>query len=504
MIIVILVLLICCMFYFLIKLKNMLSFWMLALYIGCFFVVLGYMYYYAKSGGVSKDVYILLFLHKDIMNHLMYSTIPLDELSMFIVLGRSIFIYSNICFGIKVYFNRNIKENRKLYLLVSIFPIIHTIWYYPSLYRDIFVHRYHLINNISRIFIVIYTLISIMLVYMKYRKINIPYFKKQLRYILMAVLSINVLFYLFGFFGTMQISDPNTLGYLYSTFAMLQSSVALLPWYIIIIVAVSFIVIGFVFLWNYSKIEEQIGKPDFFLERKLKTAHMGARIFTHGIKNQLLSTRVLLRRTRQLLQDDNIDKEKVEKTVNDLEQLNEQMLARMDVLYRTFKSNTMQLKPLSVKHVINQAVEKIGEGKEDIFFLVKDFEDKIILGDIAHLTEAIYNIIKNGIDAIKAKNSDELGKIIIDCHYESTWCVIEIVDNGIGIENNKINKIFDPFYTNKNTNYNWGIGLSYAQQIIKSQFGYIRTDSKVNVGTTFFIFLPIYRTDKKDSRGQLN
>ncbi|GKX31883.1 hypothetical protein SH1V18_43630 [Vallitalea longa] len=499
MIIIILILLIGCMFYFFIKLKNMLSFWMLALYIGCFFVVLGYMYYYAKNGGVSKDVYILLFLHKNIMDYLMYSPIPLDKLSMFIVMGRSIFIYSNLCFGIKVYFNKNIKDNKKWYALVSIFPIIHTIWYYPSLYRKFFVHRYHLINNISRIFIVIYTVISIILIYMKYKKINIPYFKKQLKYILAAVLSINVLFYLFGFFGTMQISDPNTLGYLYSTFAMLQSSVALLPWYVIISVAVLFIGIGFVFLWNYSKIEEQIGKPDLFLERKLKTAHMGARIFTHGIKNQLLSTRVLLRRTRNLINNESIEIEKIEKNINALEQLNEQMLARMDVLYRTFKSNTMQLKPISVRQAIKSALNKTGEFPEDVFFLVKDFEDKIVLGDIAHLTEALYNIIKNSIDAIKAKNSNELGKLIIDCHFESTWCVIEIVDNGIGIEKNKINKIFDPFYTNKNTNYNWGIGLSYAQQIIKSQFGYIRTESEVNVGTTFFIFLPIYKTDKKMS-----
>lgn len=497
MIIVILILLIGCMFYFMLKIKNMLSFWMLALYVGCFLVVLGYMYYYAKNGGVSKDVYILLFLHKSIMDNLMYSTIPLDKISMFIVLGRSIFIFSNICFAIEVYFKKSIRENKKLYLLVSIFPILHTIWYQPHLYREYFVHNYLLINRISRTGIVIYTVISILLIFMKYRNINIPYIKKQLKYILFAVISINVLFYLFGFFGTMQISDPNTLGYLYSTFAMLQSSVALLPWYVIITTAVLFIGIGFVFLLNYSKIEEQIGKPDLFLERKLKTAHMGARIFTHGIKNQLLSTRVLLKRTKNLLHKDSIDVNKLENNIKALEQLNEQMLDRMDVLYRTFKSNSMQLKPVSVRQVIQYAIDKIEEFPQDIFLLVKEFEDKMILADIAHLTEALYNVIKNSIDAIQAKNSDEMGRLIIDCHFESTWCVIEIVDNGIGIEKKNINKIFDPFYTNKNTNYNWGVGLSYVQQIIKSQFGYIRTKSEVNVGTTFFIFLPIYRTDKK-------
>ena len=62
--------------------------------------------------------------------------------------------------------------------------------------------------------------------------------------------------------------------------------------------------------------------------------------------------------------------------------------------------------------------------------------------------------------------------------------------NGIPVEQRK--HIFEPFYSSKNSNYNWGMGLYYVRSIVKSHFGVLRLDTKVGEGSSFFILLPRY------------
>ena len=77
-------------------------------------------------------------------------------------------------------------------------------------------------------------------------------------------------------------------------------------------------------------------------------------------------------------------------------------------------------------------------------------------------------------------------------HDERLYIVFEIKDNANGIPRTEQKKIFDPFYTNKNTNFNWGMGLYYVRQIVKSHLGILRLESTEGVGTSFFAMLPRY------------
>ncbi|MBN2650862.1 MAG: transporter substrate-binding domain-containing protein [Spirochaetales bacterium] len=73
----------------------------------------------------------------------------------------------------------------------------------------------------------------------------------------------------------------------------------------------------------------------------------------------------------------------------------------------------------------------------------------------------------------------------LDCGF----CMISIIDNGVGIPKEMVNKIFDPLYTTKKEGS--GLGLSMVLNIIKGHSGYIEIDSHVNQGTTFNLFLKI-------------
>jgi CheY-like chemotaxis protein len=73
----------------------------------------------------------------------------------------------------------------------------------------------------------------------------------------------------------------------------------------------------------------------------------------------------------------------------------------------------------------------------------------------------------------------------------SKYAEISIEDNGAGISESHIPKIYDPFFTTKEEGKGTGLGLSTVYGIVKQSGGCIRVNSKVNEGTKFSIILPI-------------
>jgi two-component system NtrC family sensor kinase len=67
---------------------------------------------------------------------------------------------------------------------------------------------------------------------------------------------------------------------------------------------------------------------------------------------------------------------------------------------------------------------------------------------------------------------------------------IHVEDNGNGIPQNIVDKIFQPFFTTKPTGQGTGLGLSLSYNIIKAHNGTIVVDSKEGKGTEFIIYLP--------------
>ncbi|HEV8508401.1 MAG TPA: HAMP domain-containing sensor histidine kinase, partial [Chitinophagaceae bacterium] len=68
---------------------------------------------------------------------------------------------------------------------------------------------------------------------------------------------------------------------------------------------------------------------------------------------------------------------------------------------------------------------------------------------------------------------------------------IKVADNGDGIPQNVVDKIFQPFFTTKPTGQGTGLGLSLAYDIVKAHGGEIKVDTKEYEGTGFTITLPV-------------
>lgn len=110
------------------------------------------------------------------------------------------------------------------------------------------------------------------------------------------------------------------------------------------------------------------------------------------------------------------------------------------------------------------------------------------------ISRVLLNIINNAFYAVhdKAQKSGDGYKplVTVRTKKEAGKVVITIQDNGDGIPENIIHKIFQPFFTTKPTGQGTGLGLSMSYDIVKSQGGDIQVSSEEGKGTTFTIQLP--------------
>jgi len=107
------------------------------------------------------------------------------------------------------------------------------------------------------------------------------------------------------------------------------------------------------------------------------------------------------------------------------------------------------------------------------------------------MIEVFKDIIDNCIQSIQTMPLPESGEITISGTRKSGKCVIEFVDNGIGIPPNRLETIFRPGESTKNKDYNTGMGLSNSKKIVEAHGGNILADSQGSgMGATIVIKLP--------------
>ena len=120
-----------------------------------------------------------------------------------------------------------------------------------------------------------------------------------------------------------------------------------------------------------------------------------------------------------------------------------------------------------------------------------------ILGNTYKFEQVIINLLVNAQDALiekKSKQEEDFEMIIdIRSYQEDQFLVVEIVDNGIGINDDDIDNVILPFYTTKEEGKGTGLGLSICYQIIKEMNGVIDIKSDSINGTKFKIVLDIQK-----------
>ncbi len=110
----------------------------------------------------------------------------------------------------------------------------------------------------------------------------------------------------------------------------------------------------------------------------------------------------------------------------------------------------------------------------------------------SEIEQVIFNLLKNSAQAFMEQGrKNRYPRIDIETGVERKYVVITISDNGPGIEKEMLNKIFDPFFSTKETGIGTGLGLSVSYFIIVNNHkGVITAESEVGKGSTFTVKLP--------------
>ncbi len=146
----------------------------------------------------------------------------------------------------------------------------------------------------------------------------------------------------------------------------------------------------------------------------------------------------------------------------------------------------------------------LNQGLKDTLLIARNrIEDKVSLeveyGDIgiieaygSQVNQVLLNIVLNSIEAVSEKHNDNKGSVNIKTYIENNYVVVSFKDDGIGIDEEHISSLFNPFYTTKPVGEGLGLGLSMSYDIIiNKHHGKIDVVSDPGVGTEFLIFLPL-------------
>jgi len=153
------------------------------------------------------------------------------------------------------------------------------------------------------------------------------------------------------------------------------------------------------------------------------------------------------------------------------------------------KERQPQRDKLNVNSVIEECLELIGpHADEQRVAVVSDLDDlPPLAADAAGLQHALMNLLTNAMAAVE----EEAGIITITSRYDAMnrAVVVSVIDNGSGIAEEDLDRIFTPFYSAKGQE-GTGLGLAVTRKIIEEHGGSVDVNSTVGEGTTFALTLP--------------
>lgn len=475
--------------------RDALSLYLLGISLSNTVMFAGVIVYIAKMGGLAAARPALFFLFPGLQHWLQYLPLPLDRLGFTVALGRTLFPLFALLAALETTMIPWLRRSAYRWrAAAAVLPLLLLVYNFPPVFRWVTNGRFYLIlwmMRLAMVNILLYLGLATVLIAIEYFSISIPFCRRNFRYVVLSILSTEALYLPYATKDPVQIYNVYIAEYIQlGTSTYIGPGMSALGWIVLGVCTTVFVLFGSYGILRYTQIHYDESRQDLRLERKFDTAGTGISVFVHGIKNQLLSSRVLHKRLERALAANPPDLATARACAGQLNGLTEGMLARMDELYQAVRSNAITLRPVPVSEVMESAVARFHGKYPDQEVILAGEADRLVLADAPHLSEAVYNLLINGCEA--AQQAGRVPQVCLCLHKERLWTVLEVADNGGGIPDSLRGKIFDPFYTSKNTNHNWGMGLYYVRKIVKSHFGSIRLESRSGEGSSFFIMLPLY------------
>jgi nitrogen fixation/metabolism regulation signal transduction histidine kinase len=210
-----------------------------------------------------------------------------------------------------------------------------------------------------------------------------------------------------------------------------------------------------------------------------------AKQVAHEIKNPLTPMRLTVQSFQRKFDPEDPD---LKQKLNDYSKTLIQQIDTMSSVASAFSNfasmPAQQNETLNVVEVVEFSLEIFNE---EYLHFESEEEEIITIMDRTQLVRIITNLVKNAIQAIPEEQ--EKKSIVVAVKRVDNMVNITVKDNGIGIESENMERIFEPKFTTKNSGM--GLGLGIIKNIIENYKGTITFETKPGKGTTFIVSLPV-------------
>ena len=231
----------------------------------------------------------------------------------------------------------------------------------------------------------------------------------------------------------------------------------------------------------YKKIKKT--QNELIRLEKLSVVGKFASLIIHDIKNPMSNIKAYAELIKMNISDNNQSVNKsAEVIIGEVDRLNNMTMELLE-----FSRGDMHINktPVNIVAFISTMIDVVKDDfkKKDIEIIFNEKEENVVMLDIDKMKRVFFNIINNASDALLRG-----GKIFVRVTNEDNWIKWSIQDNGIGMEPDVLEKIFEPFFSRKKSGT--GLGMTIVKGIIENHGGHIKALSKKDTGTKFDIYLP--------------
>ena len=241
-----------------------------------------------------------------------------------------------------------------------------------------------------------------------------------------------------------------------------------------------------------------IKKMELILEKNRRLAFIGemAAGLAHEMRNPLASISGSIQVLHKSLPLNETDERLMQIILRGKDQL-ESFMRDFLLLSRPTPGMPEMIKITDIIEDILESIRYLPDWRDDIQ-VIKSLQDHLpfIRANKTEIRQLIWNVLMNAIQSMPngGRVTIETGKDTTDIS-AGQFLEIKISDNGQGIMENDLGKIFEPFYTTREKGT--GLGLAIVNRIVEGHAGKIKVDSRSGEGTTFTIWLPCLQEEAR-------
>jgi len=215
----------------------------------------------------------------------------------------------------------------------------------------------------------------------------------------------------------------------------------------------------------------------------------------HEIKNPLSGMRGAAQLLAASTADPKRTKECTQIIVGEIDRLNALMAQLLDLT----GPSRLERVPVNIHEVVDRVLAIEAASANGKLHFIRRFDPSLppVMGDAGRLTQVLLNLVRNAIQAsapggtVTLTTRMETSYYLAGAHGREQFLSLDVSDQGPGIPDENLARIFSPFFTTKNGGT--GLGLAISQRIVAEHGGVLRVKSEPGVGTIFTVTLPVER-----------